>query len=198
MSSSPKPIALACMDTPKSSSNAWNTRHTNARHVHQEGECHAVWSALSPRAHTAQGLLVVIARPRGACHARRRWRTIHGPATIPNDRVHRPGQLHPGYHCGSSADSSPHGTAASEPQVGGMRRPCPAKSDGSKPCSVAVGSSVVRARAVTRSEPTRSDPACGSCSTSADGDDAKPYKEARARKRTAALRLPLSQSDGAL
>jgi predicted RNA binding protein YcfA (HicA-like mRNA interferase family) len=34
--------------------------------------------------------------------------------------------------------------------------------------------------------------------TGADGDDARPYQEARARKRAAALRLPLSQRDEAL
>jgi predicted RNA binding protein YcfA (HicA-like mRNA interferase family) len=34
--------------------------------------------------------------------------------------------------------------------------------------------------------------------TGADGDDARPYQEARARKRAAALCLPLSQSDEAL
>jgi hypothetical protein len=79
-----------------------------------------------------------------------------------------------------------------------MRSPCPAKSDASKPSYAKADSAVGRAKGVTRSGPTRSDPASGSCSTSADGDDARPYQEARVRRRTAALHLPLSQSDEAL
>jgi hypothetical protein len=77
-----------------------------------------------------------------------------------------------------------------------MRSPCPAKSEASKPSYAKAGSAVDRAKAVTPSGPTRSDPTCGSCSTSADGDDAKPYQEARARKRAAGLRHRLPYREG--
>jgi hypothetical protein len=84
----------------------------------------------------------------------------HGSPTRTNDGDHRPDQFHPGHH----AHASPRRAAAPGHQVGRMRLPCPAKSDASKPSYVKAGSAVDRAKAVTPSGPTRSDPTCGSCS----------------------------------